>query len=73
MTDDSLHWLFDHSRIDWDQLAELYPVAPLGDKQPGELKTVFSNSMYKCLAQKRFGDRRRPRGCRRNRLCLSLR
>ena len=36
--------------IDWDELSALYSAAPLGDKKAANLKTVFSNSMFKCFA-----------------------
>lgn len=42
-------WVFDDTDIDWDELSELYRVAPLGEKPPEALRTVFSNSMFKCL------------------------
>ncbi|ABE45048.1 GNAT family N-acetyltransferase [Polaromonas sp. JS666] len=34
---------------DWEALSNLYRVAPLGDKQPADLRVVFSNSMFKCF------------------------
>ena len=37
-------WVFDDVGIDWDQLSELYRVAPSGEKPPEALRTVFSNS-----------------------------
>ena len=45
----------DTGDMDWDELSELYRVAPLGEKPPGDLATVFSNSMYRCFV--RAGDR----------------
>jgi ribosomal protein S18 acetylase RimI-like enzyme len=36
--------------VDWHELSALYRKAPLGDKSPERLKTVFSNSMFR-----RFG------------------
>ena len=42
-------WAYDHSGVDWDKLSELYRIAPLGDKSPGDLATVFSNSKFKCF------------------------
>jgi ribosomal protein S18 acetylase RimI-like enzyme len=36
--------------VDWNELSALYRKAPLGDKSPERLKTVFSNSMFR-----RFG------------------
>jgi ribosomal protein S18 acetylase RimI-like enzyme len=44
-----MQWQFDQSSIDWVELAELYRIAPLGDKKPDELQLAFSNSMYKCF------------------------
>jgi ribosomal protein S18 acetylase RimI-like enzyme len=35
--------------IDWERMSELYMKAPLGNKSPSDLKTVFSNSRYKCF------------------------
>jgi GNAT superfamily N-acetyltransferase len=35
--------------IDWDELSELYRIAPLGDKPPDALRTVFGNSRFKCF------------------------
>lgn len=36
--------------VDWDELWALYRAAPLGDKKPSHLQTVFANSMFKCFA-----------------------
>lgn len=36
--------------VDWDELSDLYRKAPLGNKSPDRLKTVFTNSMFR-----RFG------------------
>ena len=43
-------WVSDSSAVDLDELSELYRIAPLGNKSPERLKTVFSNSMFR-----RFG------------------
>jgi GNAT superfamily N-acetyltransferase len=32
--------------VDWDELSHLYRVAPLGEKPPDALATVFGNSMF---------------------------
>jgi ribosomal protein S18 acetylase RimI-like enzyme len=45
----ALEWKHTTSGVDWDELAALYRAAPLGDKKPGELQTVFSNSMFRCF------------------------
>jgi ribosomal protein S18 acetylase RimI-like enzyme len=44
-----MKWIFDQESIDWDGLSNLYKIAPLGDKKPGDLKIAFSNSRYKCF------------------------
>src|SRR5829696_1010388 len=44
-----MQWLYDESGIDWAELSSLYKIAPLGDKQPADLKVTFKNSMYKCF------------------------
>ena len=36
--------------IDWNELSELYRKAPLGNKSPERLKTVFTNSMFRRFA-----------------------
>ncbi len=35
--------------IDWNALSELYRIAPLGDKDPDDLRVCFTNSMFKCF------------------------
>ena len=45
----SLTWLYNQSTINWDDLSHLYKIAPLGNKPPDSLKTVFSNSLFKCF------------------------
>ena len=42
-----LTWTDDSHRIDWNELARLYRLAPLGDKSPEALRTVFGNSRFK--------------------------
>ena len=44
-----MRWQFDDAGIDWSALSELYRIAPLGDKSPGDLKVCFTNSMFKCF------------------------
>lgn len=39
-------WVTDVDGVNWDELSELYRIAPLGDKPPEALKTVFGNSMF---------------------------
>lgn len=42
-----MRWVFDESAIRWSELAELYRIAPLGNKQPEDLRVAFTNSRYK--------------------------
>lgn len=42
-------WVYEDSAVDWGELSELYRIAPLGEKPPGDLAKVFSNSMFKCF------------------------
>ncbi|MEN6509542.1 MAG: GNAT family N-acetyltransferase [Smithella sp.] len=46
----NLIWKYDQENIDWDELSELYKIAPLGEKNPKELELVFGNSKFKCFA-----------------------
>lgn len=44
-----LEWNFDDGSINWQELSQLYNVAPLGKKDPAKLQIVFSHSMFKCF------------------------
>jgi hypothetical protein len=44
-----IKWIVDQESINWDELSNLYKIAPLGDKKPADLKIAFSNSRYKCF------------------------
>jgi len=46
-------WVYDDDFVDWAELSELYRVAPLGEKPPRDLMTVFSNSLFKCFVYDR--------------------
>ena len=46
----SIDWLRSTDSVDWDELSELYRIAPLGAKSADWLRTAYSNSMYTCLA-----------------------
>ena len=43
-------WTGDLAEVDLGELSELYRIAPLGDKPPEALATVFGNSMFTCFA-----------------------
>lgn len=42
-------WVYDDRAVDWNELSGLYRKAPLGEKSPKDLATVFSNSRFKCF------------------------
>jgi citrate lyase synthetase len=46
----ALEWKESGDGVDWEELSALYRAAPLGEKKPLHLQTVFSNSMFKCFA-----------------------
>lgn len=41
-----LVWKESISDVDWNELSRLYRAAPLGEKNPRELQTAFSNSRF---------------------------
>jgi len=47
--DVSVVWSYSIDDLDWNELSALYVAAPLGVKNPAGLKTVFTNSMFKCF------------------------
>lgn len=42
-------WVYSCDSVDWGELAELYRLAPLGEKDPAQLETCFLNSRYVCF------------------------
>jgi len=46
---DDYSWVYADGGVDFTELANLYRIAPLGDKPPDALATVFGNSMFKCF------------------------
>ena len=48
--DVALVWSDSIEYLDWHELAALYRAAPLGNKSADDLKTAFTNSMFRCLA-----------------------
>ncbi len=44
-----LVWTHLTDNVDWNELSALYLAAPLGNKNPADLKTVFTNSMFRCF------------------------
>lgn len=45
-----IDWIDTTADVDWEELSELYRVAPLGNKPPQLLTTVFANSMFTTFA-----------------------
>ena len=45
----TMQWSYDTGSVSWDELSNLYRIAPLGDKKPDALKIAFSNSRYVCF------------------------
>ena len=46
----AVRWTQSSDAIDWDELSELYRIAPLGNKSGDWLKTTYANSMFKRFA-----------------------
>jgi ribosomal protein S18 acetylase RimI-like enzyme len=46
----TVEWTDSLDSIDWNELSDLYLAAPLGVKKPSDLKTTYSNSMFRCFA-----------------------
>ncbi|MCK9609017.1 MAG: GNAT family N-acetyltransferase [Methylomonas sp.] len=44
-----LEWVYSLEKTNWEELSQLYRVAPLGDKKPADLQISFSNSRYMCF------------------------
>lgn len=44
-----ISWIYDYKDVNWHELSDLYRIAPLGEKSPTDLKTVFSNSKFTCF------------------------
>ena len=45
----TLEWIYSSEDVDWEELSALYLIAPLGQKDPADLKIAFANSMFKCF------------------------
>jgi ribosomal protein S18 acetylase RimI-like enzyme len=44
-----MKWVLDQDSVDWQELSNLYRIAPLGEKPPDLLREVYTNSRYKCF------------------------
>lgn len=45
----TLEWKYTDDSVNWNELSDLYRVAPLGEKKPEHLQKVFANSLFKCF------------------------
>ena len=45
----ALEWIYSSEGVDWEELSALYLIAPLGQKDPADLRVSFGNSMFKCF------------------------
>lgn len=45
----ALAWIYSSENVDWEELSALYLIAPLGQKDPADLRISFANSMFKCF------------------------
>lgn len=45
----ALEWVYSSENLNWEELSRLYLAAPLGHKDPSDLKIAFSNSMFNCF------------------------
>lgn len=46
----AIEWTDSLDNVNWEELSNLYRIAPLGKKEPADLKVAFSNSMFKWFA-----------------------
>lgn len=46
-----LEWSEAIDDVDWQELSELYRLAPLGNKSPDWLRRAFGNSMFRCMVR----------------------
>ncbi|HVI59876.1 MAG TPA: GNAT family N-acetyltransferase [Luteimonas sp.] len=46
----AIQWAQSTDAVDWDEMSELYRIAPLGTKSGEWLRTAYGNSMFKCVA-----------------------
>lgn len=45
----TLEWFYSQETVDWKELSNLYLAAGMGNKSPADIKTAFTNSMFKCF------------------------
>lgn len=42
-------WRYSSESVDWNELSNLYRIAPLGEKHPADLTIAFSSSRFVCF------------------------
>ena len=42
-------WVTTSDGVDWEELSNLYRIAPLGEKKAADLQVSFGNSRFKCF------------------------
>ena len=47
----TLQWSDSLDTVDWQELSELYRVAPLGNKPAARLQVAFANSLFRCFVR----------------------
>lgn len=47
----ALVWSSDSTAVNWEELSELYRVAPLGHKAPEDLAVVYAGSRFSCFVR----------------------
>jgi ribosomal protein S18 acetylase RimI-like enzyme len=45
----TINWSYSQEDVDWNELSALYVEAGMGNKAPADIKTAFSNSLFKCF------------------------
>jgi len=46
----AIEWTDSQDNVNWEELSNLYRIAPLGKKDANDLKVAFGNSMFKWFA-----------------------
>ena len=45
----ALVWINSQESVNWEELSSLYIAAGMGNKSPADIKTAFTNSLFKCF------------------------
>ena len=45
----ALVWIHSQESVNWEELSSLYIAAGMGNKSPADIKTAFTNSLFKCI------------------------